>query len=388
MKRNEIRFGWLTAFILALSLLSFGCGGGGGDDEEEENEADFTEAIPNGDVIGVELDEEGGGQGLTLAEQAQAAEGQASRFAEHAGKTAERINDARQIVQTLVDAVVDATPSIEEIEGRKCRVFEGDKDGNRLVLTSCAVNRVARNFAFKLEGRAAEGSDDDLKILMAGQAKILVPNAGKRRGVGRVGFNLDAINELTGNGPTGQVAIGYRAAGRFRQVVAGFRDFQGDDDAQEFSALYNFKSIKGKGGTLKFIFNADVVSIDGGMLSEDLDGVAEVGRVSLAFSRNGKARIAGVVCGGSLGEECIFGRECAEANGTLTFTSFAQDEGDQLEFDSAKCPVKGDGADDVPLVEDEPPSEGDVEPDDGDNDGDIPGPAVDAPSEDSDLEEE
>ncbi len=372
---NKIKGLRLVVFFGALSLLA-GCGGGGGGEELEEDEA-FAEAIPNDDILGVDVGAESG-QGLTLE---QGLEGEPSRIAEHAVKTANRIKAAREATHEVVEQILSGEGGEQvEVGGLDCRVFKKDIGEQSWKLSSCLKQARAKRFVFKLEG-AAQGSSDFV-IVMAGEGAVLPRAEGKRRGAGRIGYNLDALNTLTGEGPTGKVAIGYRAAGRFRQVVAAFKGFKAAGSDEDFSAVYRFRQVIGRGGSLKFIFKADVLSVDNGTLSEDSDGEDEIGRVSMAFSRAGRARVAAVACGGSLGQRCVHVRECFETDGVVTFGSLVQEEGDLPQFDATACP----GEADLPFPEDEPPSEGEVEPDDGDNGGDIPGPAVEEPSADATQE--
>ena len=160
------------------------------------------------------------------------------------------------------------------------------------------------------------------------------------------------------------------------------KNFQAVGADQDFSAVYRYNHVVGKGGLLKFAFKADVVSLDGGELSEEKDGEDELGRVSLAYARSGKARVAGILCGGSLGEgECVRLRECFESDSQVTFGALFLNPDERPDFDATACP----GEAELPIVEDEAPSEGELEASDADN-GDIPGPAVEEPAAEAALE--
>ncbi|MBM4319897.1 MAG: hypothetical protein FJ125_08035 [Deltaproteobacteria bacterium] len=248
-------------------------------------------------------------------------------------------------------------------------------------MTICAVNRALKHFGFTLHGRPLASTEEgDYLLAIAGAGKVLPRHEGKRRGVGRIGYDFDNIHTLRGTGPTGKLGFGYRAAGRARQLNIGLRELVIDGADQAISALYRFTHVLGRGGRLAFTVNADFVKKEGEQLVKGQDGQAELGRAVLVWVRAGAARAVAAICGGTVGEgTCVRIRECWRANGELSFEELAAEDA-AARWEETACPAERD----LPLPVDEPPAEDELQvPADG---GEAPGPAVEQPGELPDLE--
>ena len=388
MDSSRTRALWIFALIATLGLTGIVACGGDDSEPAPTDTADdaFSEAIPDADVLGLELAESGGAaQGLEFDSTQQALDGQPSRVAEHASRTLDRVNRARAVVMDLVEAARTNSPGEDvKIGALTCREWVHQADNNTWQLSSCLRAGGARGYSFVLKGKPNDAEDSAYKVVMAGDGVALPRHEGRRRGAGRIGFNLDNFNTLTGEGPTGKMGIGYRAAGRFRQLTVGLKDFTPVDGTDSFSALYRYNHLIGVGGILKFIFEADVLSVDGnGALSETKDDVDELGRVAMGWTRTGKARIAGIVCGGSLGDgNCKHMRQCYDTDEVVTFESLTDDE-NPVDWDATACPGEAEFGD-LPELPEEPPTDGELAPPAAG--GDAGAPDVAEPQADAALE--
>lgn len=386
---------WTLALL--LSGLMVACGGGDGNDAD----VDFEEGLPSSEMLSLDTTAGGSGGGEADGEYATlegALEGQPSCVANHMHTVAERVQTARQRVRTLMDKALSTGATKDFNQGPlTCKGWEFTEAGVDWQLRSCVLNRDTKRFAFALGGRA-EGTSDAYTPVMGGTNRVLKRNAsGKKRGEGIAGFNFDALNTLTGEGPVGKMAIGFRAAGRYRQAIVGVKDFQPVGAQQAYSAVYRYGRAIGTGGFFKFKFNADIFSTDGsggvvGACNGSPDGMDERGRIGIAWTADGKARMAGVICDGTVaanhpnGGTCVSFNQCWQANGDVSFEMLDADSTIKPDFDATACPGEAE------LVEaiTEAPSENELDESTlaESSDENNPSVEVDTPAEDPGLEAE
>jgi hypothetical protein len=371
----------IAAALLAASLVACGEGAsdGSGDGVDTASAGDYLEAVPDGDQLDLTLDEDGTAE-QALSEPAptppaaEEPEPGPARIRALAHDVFQRINDRIHDTRDRIrEAMAGVEPETLTVGGFQCKRWEKDGERAHWRFTSCRRDAKNRVFAFKLEGRPLDGTDDDLLTVFAGEGRIIARFDDKKRGSGRVGYDLDNLNELTGEGPTGKIGIGYRAVGKVRQLEVGLHELKQGADDVGISARYSYRQEIGKGGHVKLKANADLVTRDDdGNLVLGQDGTAEKARVALSWKHDKGARAAVALCDGTVGEgECVHLKQCWSRDDRLQQDDLSPDAGKH--FDRGCDP--GDGA-----VNDEP-SESDVsEPAAGN--GDIPGPAVQEPGAD------
>ncbi len=369
MNNKTIRRAIFGGAILGGLGLMVGCGAGG-----EEIGDEFAEAIPTSEMLRLEAGDAGrGGQGLTLEQGL----GTPSELKNHADAVVARVNGALEVTHARIEALIEGVEPREVARnGVTCKIWETDGDRAHWLLSSCERPARGEGFAFLLAGRPlASTSEDDYLPVFAGAGARLEAVEGRRRGAGRVGYNLDNLNALTGEGPTGKVGIGYRAAGRARQLNIGLKGFKAAGEERDISALYNFKKVEGVGGRLAFKVLTDFMTREGGELSRGQDGVDEFGRVALSFAQGKGARAAAVACGGSVGEgRCVGLHQCWAPSGEVTFEELAEGSEARPQWEETSCPALREALDAAP-------SEGDLSPA-PEGEGGLPAPAVPGASAD------
>ena len=357
MKKNNQRIlSLLVVFGLAVGLA--GCAGEAdtpdvvpGTDLTAPVEDDFVEAIPNEDMLTLTLAEEGQtSQALTIEQELGP---NPSRIHGEAVEIVQGVNHLLHDTHGTIERIIQNSEPVQVRRGRRvCRIWEADGPNNHWLLASCRVNARARHYAVALAGRPlASDNDADYKLVFAADSHVLPRHEGRRRGMGRAGYNFDNLNELLGGGPTGKVGIGYRAAGRARQLNIALAEFQPENAEQALSALYRFSHVRGLGGDLRFNVYADFLTLDqANNLIDGQDGLDEFGRTRLTWHRSGAARVAVAVCGGTVGVgACIAIRQCYQANGAITFEEITDPEADPA-WEPASCPDLGDN--DMPQDDD------------------------------------
>ncbi len=377
---------WTLVFSV-VGLLGFaplGCDSDGGSGEPAVDE--YTEALPDQQMLMMSLTEdEAQQQALTEGIYQAALVNDPSQIQARAQEIADRVNAAVEETQAIIDANIEGVTPTETTVGRfLCRVWEKDIDANHWRLAVCERDLAAKRYFFSLYGWPLTGTEADKMLVLAGEGRILPRFDGKRRGAGRIGYNFDNWNALTGQGPTGKAAIGYRAAGRLRQLHVGLRDLLPEGQTTPRSALYRFAHVIGKGGHLRFVVDDDVVKPEGNGFVMGEDGIIELARAGLDWARGIGARATARVCGGSVGEgQCVFVRQCWKADNRVTFEDLrAVLTGEEASpWDPAACPAD----DALPLPPSEVPTEEDTTVPE-DSTGEVPGPAVDEPAEMTDIE--
>lgn len=361
----------------ALALAGVACGGSETNDE-------FIQAIPTSQMLGLNL-EESEASALTLE---QGLEGDPNTFRQRAQEIADKINATIEATHARLRALTeDVEPEERTIGARTCKQWLTTRDELDLRLRSCRMEQGIKRYSFVLHARPAASDDDaDYKVIVGGRGEILPQFEGQRRGAGQIGYHFDNLVELTGQGPEGRVQIGYRAAGRARQLHLGLREFKPDAAELPINSIFNFVHVLGRGGVLHHVRFADLVTRDeNDAIVGGTDGVAELGRISVAWRRDRAARIAAAVCGGTVGEgQCVRVVQCYTAAGEVSYENVDEPSTQPVVWEAVACP-------DVPMpIDGPPPPEGMEPPMEGPGgpgaDGEMPGPSMDQPPPMPDFE--
>ena len=369
MKTTTRRILFALAITASAGLIA--CAGQGDSTEPTDSGDEYVEAIPNASMLGLELgDADSQTQGQTLTT-SQALSPEPGNIREHAQEVMGHVNEMLGATHDRIENIIaNNEPTIViNREGKECKVWETDGELNHWALAVCKVDARAKRFGVLLAGKPLGTENNQYKAVFAADAYKLERYDGSRRGRGRAGYDLDNLNALTGQGPTGKIGIGYRAAGPARQLNLGFKNFQPQAAEQSIDALYRFTHIAGRGGDFRFTLHADFLTRDdNGDLTRGQDSLDELGRVVLTFAKDRAARAAAAVCGGTVGEgRCIGVRQCWTATGEPTFEGMDEDANATPEWEPTSCPDVRFG--------DENPSDEDLNPPADDAEG-IPAPAV------------
>jgi hypothetical protein len=352
----KTRFSNSPLALASLLLLIPACGG------DSEGDA-FVDAIPSRESLLLTIDD---------ADDAQALSTDPSTFRARAQEVIDGINAAVSATHARIEELIDGVEPRERTIGeRTCKVWETTRDEVDFRLRACEVDRQAKRYSFSLSGRAT-GTEDAYLPLLGGRGVALPRYEGERRGAGQVAFNFDNLRELTGQGPQGRVGIGYRHAGRARQLRLGLVEFQREGDETPLSARWSFLRVRGLGGVLRHARVADFLLRDeGGALASGTDGVVELGRVALAWNAQGSARVVASACGGTVGEaQCVRVVHCYDASGVASYEDVSG-EGAPISWSQVECPA-------VPLEVVAPPAEGDMTPP-SEREGETDAPAMEEP---------
>lgn len=336
MSPRSIRTLWLL-----ISLSGLGCG----EDSEattpvEVSEAsEYLEAIPTADELSLALTD-ADGQALTAAEFALEGEGAPARVREITLAVFERVNAIIDRTQARILAEIkDVEPEELELGGFTCKRWLKTIEGVEWRLRACRRDRALRLYGFLLEGRAEGGAEADYAPVFAGEGVIRPRFDGQKRGVGRIGYDLDNLNALTGQGATGKLGIGYRAVGRVRQLNVGLKGFAPEGDTPT-DALYRYRQLIGLGGKVRLVARADLLAEDeNGALVQGEDGLIERSRISLGWLRGKGGRAALLHCDGTVGEgQCVRRSQCWREAGLLTHDAEGRPD-DAPDFAAARCPL-------------------------------------------------
>ncbi len=357
------------AIRLSVVALAVGLAACGESDPGEVATGDeYLESVPSSSQLALTMDD---GAVEEAPEEAGDPPNIPSKVRAATQKVLDRVNAVISTTQDRLHDVADGVePETKTIGGFECKRWTKAGEAIEWRLTSCKMDRQTRKRGFKLEGRplAADGADPSFLTVAAGHGMRLPRFDGKKRGHGRIGYNLDNLNELTGEGPTGKVGIGFRAVGKLRRLNVALRDFERAGETP-ISALYTYRHLLGEGGQVKLRARADLVTRDAdGSLVRGQDEVVEGARIVVAWRRGVGARAALTLCGGTVGEgECVHLKHCWARNADASFDAL----GDGASYEPAACPEPTFDAE-------EAPAEDELEVPDAD--GNIPGPAVDEPA--------
>lgn len=336
----------LIAGLLATTGLAAACGGA----DETESSDPWAAAIPTAQMLSLSADGSG-----DASQQALGAD--ANDLAAHARSVMARLDDLRNGTHQAIERLVTATVPTEVSRGATtCKVWETDAQNLHWQLISCLNDRRTDRYAFVLRGRPASSTaDGDYLPVFAGAGRSLERYDGQRRGAGMVGYNFDNVATLTGADVSGRLGIGYRAAGRARQLVLGLDAVTGPQATEAVTGLYRFEQILGVGGRFVFATHDDFLTRDGNdELISGEDGVAELGRVAMAWNPAGAARTLAIACGGTVGEgTCVHVAQCWTASGENTHSDVST--GEAVTWNESACPGVEVGA---PEGDEAPPASG------------------------------
>ncbi len=370
MKTTTRRILFALAITASAGLAACAPGSDDSSDPTVEND-EYVEAIPNTTMLGLDMGDAEvvqAGQNLTVQ---QALTAQPGSIREHAQEVMGNVNDMLGRTHDRIENIIanNEPTVIVNREGKECKLWETDGELNHWALAVCKTDARAKRFGVLLAGKPLGAPDNQYKAVFAADAHKLQRHEGARRGHGRAGYNLDNLNALTGQGPTGTIGIGYRAAGPARQLNLGFKNFQPEAAEQSIDALYRFTHIAGRGGDFRFALHADFLTRDEeGDLTRGQDSVDELGRVVLTFAKDRAARAAAAVCGGTVGEgRCIAVRQCWTATGEPTFEETDENVDAAPQWEPTSCTDLRFG--------DETPGDDAMDAPEEDSDG-IPAPAV------------
>lgn len=354
----------LKPFIVAAAALGLtACGA-----SDSVDSLEFEESLPTADTLEVVLDEE-----------SEPADGyDPTSFQEQAREVAANVNAALDRLQTHIDNIKATAEPVEvNSENGRCVRWEQDRERYHARLTVCEADVRAQRYAFRLEGRELDGTDDDLVLLAAGNGRVLERRNGVISRAGQVGYDFDNARALFDTeGPTGRIAIGYRRTGDARRLRIAVDEFQPSADAPVRSAFHNYLWVQGRGGRFTYTRRSDFLTTDGeGGFVAGQDGVEEGGRISFAWARANRARAAATICGGTVGERCYRVARCYAAEGVrASWEEIRENMSSGVTWNEVACPAVEFAPEDTGEdLEDGGPTE--------DVDG-IPGPDVQEPAAD------
>jgi len=356
-----------TAFLVPLlaSMALGGCGRGDGGDE-------YTEAIPDPEMLSLAIEEGGSvSSGLSVEGALSSPEGirdGASATADWVDRLVETTHDSLGWVVTH-GVVTDFRNGLQP-----CRSWEASTDRAQWRLVGCVKDRVTRLVGFALVGRpAGSTAEKDWAAVLAGEARALPRFDGKRRGAGVIGYNFDHYAALTGAQVSGRLGMGYRAAGRARQIVLGLDGVEGRDSTQPLTGVFRYTHVVGLGGRFAFTRYGDFLATDpasGIVMGQD--GVNELGRAVLGWRTDGRARTVLAACGGTLGAgQCRRIAQCWTTDSQIGFQRMFEDS-TPIAWDEAQCA-------DLAVDLGEPPAPDEVAPPEA-TDPETGAPAVEPPA--------
>jgi hypothetical protein len=307
----------LLTILLSLSFFIVACN----TEEQIDTQDEYLESVP--DMMMLNLSQDG---------QSSKLDGTQSTIREDQLNFFDGVN---KLLSDTDDLVKNITSNVQPTDftnnqGKKCRawVFNGEK--NNFALTVCNTRPLLKQYTYALFVRDLASTDDaDYRILFAGfgtpQTRYLNT---QKRGYGYIGYNFNNYKEFVGLNVEGYIGIAYRAVGIVRQVHIGLKDFKSSEQTQAYTALYRYKHVVGMGGVLKYLTEYDFLSKDENqniILGED--GLKEAARRVSVWSTNGQARVATLVCNGTLGQDqCLFHAHCWGTDGNITYDDVADPE--------------------------------------------------------------
>lgn len=312
-----------------------------------EESTEYVEAIPTAEMLS--MSDEGGAEALrTFAlegDETEEEDGPASELRDHIANVRSGVQDVVERTHNSIDKVMAEGTLVATINAeRQCRVW--DYDGQRAAwrLLVCREKKELENVDGKAFGWVAFarplGSMDDEEFdpVAAGVGAKLMREDGKRGGAGRVYYDLDNYAKHTGEDVAGKLGIGYRAAGKARQMVLGLKDFKPRNATDTRDSLYRYTHLIGRGGRFVFLTHHDLLTRDAdGGLTIGKDMVKEGGRAVAAWNTEGKARVTMTACGGTVGEaSCVHLRQCFQTDGPVTFEQVTAEES-MLDWEATGC---------------------------------------------------
>ncbi len=333
--------------LLGISLLGLVLAIGMGCGKEEEQE-DALAVIPDGEMIGLGIGEVDS-ETFALQESAlSAGEASANSFMDYAEQTMTKLNELLKSTHDKLTALTSAEPQVVTLRTLECKQWTKLAGEVTWRLTSCTRDKALRSYAYALQGaKVATPTEADYKVAFAGYGFVLERFDGKKRGKGFIGYNFDNLSALTGQPLTGKLGIGYRAAGRVRQVNLGFLKFTSAAITNPLNAIFGYKHIVDLGSLFRFGIAGDFAKKDGDAYVPGQDGFKEFGHVIAGWHKDGAGRIALRACdnpeqtGNTFDPRlCVRTAQCINAAGDIKWNgNFDDQTGVSLTWDTTQCPT-------------------------------------------------
>jgi hypothetical protein len=352
MKTNTTTAALLLLLLLAATLGACGGDSGSTDTADGASSDEYVDAVPSAQMVDLQMSESASqSQGLAVAQQA--LEGDRNTLRQHTQNVMagvrELISETHQRMDNMAERVEPATI---ELNNLACKQWLDDGERASWRMTLCKAEARGERFTVLVEGRPLDSDGDYIRVV-SGESFRIERHEGQRRSRGRLFYNLDNLATLRGGEFGGQLAIGFHAAGAGRRLHLGLRGVEGPRFEQPLSARYEFTQVQGRGGSFRFLTLHDLITA--GETEEfafGADGTPELGRAHVAWTREGAARTAAAICGGTLGRgECIRVHQCWSRQGDVDFEEVTDGEPN---WEPASC---------AEVFEDvrNPPAEGDVD---------------------------
>ncbi|MBC7793705.1 MAG: hypothetical protein H7Z43_08350 [Clostridia bacterium] len=300
--------------ILPLALCSVLAVSACGSDETIGTTTESADAVPDAQMLAITTPSTTDDQALST---------DPSTINAAAEALADDVNDAVGLLQSKIDQLrATATVQTTTVGLTTCDVWIATIDAVAYRLSACERERLLQTHTFILEAHAATSTDDkDYVTVAAGHGGGLKSYEGERRGYGTIAYDFDALRTIRGSGPSGKIAIGYRAAGQVRQLAISYKGFAYNESVPQ-SARITYKRIVGTGGKITFATYADVLAPgpNAGSYVNGTDGLDENARVSLGWLASGSARAAAFACGGTVGQgACVHVAQCYSVSGSVSY---------------------------------------------------------------------
>lgn len=363
------------ALLSALTLAIAACGGA--DDEPNGDSSnnngstttaessEYVESLPTAEMVSID---EADSEGLSLRQNLAPEDALEAQTESVSGRLRDHIANVRSSTQALIDkthAQIDTIIANGEVvattvNGEECRVwtYDGAKLAWRLGIcrkTGAVDGLSGQAYGWMLQGRALDAAEDAAyDRIAAGESLKLTREDGKRGGAGRAFYDFDNLAKYTGEDYSGKLGIGYRAAGRARQVWLGLKELDGPGAAGPRTALYRYAHVIGKGGRLQLLTRHDLLARDASdMLVEGKDDVEELSRAAVVWSAQGRTRVNVYACNGTVGQgECVHMRQCWETEQTqVTFSRITNALSEQT-WEMTSCGSPFFSADEAPAEAD------------------------------------
>jgi hypothetical protein len=339
--------------------------------EESDDSDEYAEAVPDPKMLALSFsDTETVQAALELDSSQGPVVGGPAAFKAHAGKVMEGINALIAETHEEVDNLFAEAEPVETTQGAwTCKVWETGGEKNHWRLRSCLMDAKLGKFAFRLEGRPlAATAEADYKVVLAGEGKLVPRFGGDKRGIGRIGYNLDNLASLTGRPVAGRLGIAYRTIGKARHLVLGLEHVSVQAMDREMHGVYRFLRVKGQGGRFSFVGEGDYLATgDQGELGIGQDTLVELTRAVIGWKATGEARTVLAACGGTVGDgECARLVQCWTRDDSISFQAVDDDGKGKPAWDKTACA-------ELPLPVGGPPAESDMgPPTDADDEADAP----------------
>lgn len=300
---------WLSIVLMVFVAIGFwGC------DEDSNGNTAYLEALPSAEMLTLSME-----SGIETR-----VDTEKSPMREHTDKLMADLNKLLTDTHTSLDSVKNL--------GQHDSFTSGGNSCHRWTLKGWVIfwklevcEESSERYAFNLKGRPVASTDDaDYKEVTTGFGTRLPDFESARCGVGFIYYNFDNFGVLTKTQIFGTMGIGYRVAGKVRQLNIGMKNLKAGLMLQSYSALYHYMHKVGKGGIFKYLGEFDLLTTIAGLPVFGLDGKKEIARRVVAWSTKGHARTLTSICGGTIDDiigyphKCVVAAHCWKADGTVT----------------------------------------------------------------------